>query len=187
MLEWLREQEADHRVQDDLRRDQEMEVAFGPFGSKVSDADVEAFLGPLPDNDNLPAWLKEALSPDHERRWQAVDKVKVPYQLKKHPWFLGAVYGLLRYHSMTRNADGLPQTWVSVARLAEEVGCTPRYVDHILRALEQLELINTESRPGQTNLYTLLLPASQTARPILSRPSPRPPRDSPSQASTGPF
>jgi hypothetical protein len=136
----------------------DIEARFGPEGSKISDEEGENFLGPLPTIENLPAWLREALSADHEKKWQEVEKVKVPYEIKKHPWFYGAIYGLLRYHSMTRDTDGHPQTWVSVSRLAKEAGCTPRYVDYILRALERLGIINTEFRPGQSNLFTLFLP-----------------------------
>lgn len=134
----------------------EMEARFGPFGSKTTDEETEAFLGPLPKNEDLPDWLKEALS-TKERKPQEVEKVKTPADLKRYPWLYGAIYGLLRYHSMTRDANDHPQTWVSVTRLAEEAGYSVRRVESILRDMERLSMISVEFRSGQSNLYTLLL------------------------------
>ncbi len=131
----------------------------------ATDEEVEAFLGPVPKSEDLPDWLREAIPEEDgglgvkEKASQEVEKVRVPTLLRRYSWLHGAVYGLLLYHSLSADGTGRPQTWVSVTRLAEEAGCTPQWVDRILRELEQTGMIKTEFRPGQSNIYTLLLPS----------------------------
>jgi hypothetical protein len=78
-------------------------------------------------------------------------------EFKKYPRMYGIIYGLLRYHSLTRDANDHPQTWVSVVRLAEEAGCTVQWVERTLREIERLGMISTEMRSGRSSIYTLLL------------------------------
>jgi len=137
---------------------------FGPDEQiSVSEQEATAFLGPVPRVEDLPDWIREAIAVEEgglaakERCWPGIQQVKAPYQFKRYPWLYGAIYGLLRYHSLTRNVNGRRQTWVSVARLAEEAGYSIRRVESILRDMERLDMISTEMRPGQSSLYTLLL------------------------------
>ena len=129
----------------------------------VSDEEVTAFLGPAPRVEDLPNWIREAIAVEEgglaakEKTWPSIPKVKAPYEFKRHPRMYGVIYGLLRYHSLTRDEDGHPQTWVSVVRLAEEAGCTIQWVERTLRGLESLGLISTEMRSGRSSIYTLLL------------------------------
>lgn len=130
----------------------------------VAEEEAQAFLGPLPRNEDLPDWIREAIATEDgglgtkERVWPIlIRKVRVGPEFQKYQWLYGALYGLLRYHSLTRDANDRPQTWVSVARLAEEAGYSVRRVETILRDMERLEMISTEMRPGKSSMYTLLV------------------------------
>ncbi len=129
----------------------------------VRDEEVERFLGRVPDPGDLPDWIREAIPTEDgglgvkERFWPSISKVKTPFDLRAYPRIYGVIYGLLRYHALTRDQDNHPQTWVSVARLSDEAGCTIQWVERTLRSLERLTFIHTETRPGKSNLYTLLL------------------------------
>jgi len=111
------------RVQErDQRRGTETEDMFG---SSVTEEEVVAFLGSSPRNDDLPNWIREAIVTEDGglgakgRCWPIlIRKVRVGPEFQRHPWLYGAIYGLLRYHSLTRDANDNPQTWVSVARRA---------------------------------------------------------------------
>lgn len=146
-------------------RDLGMEKEFGPFGSKVTHTEIEAFLGPAPKNEDLPDWLREAIPAEDGgladgRRWPEVERVRFPYELspRRYPRAYGIVYGLLRYHAMTRDGNGRLETWVSVERLAGEMGCSVRWVEKVLRREEKLGMIKAGRRPGKSTVYTLLLP-----------------------------
>jgi len=130
----------------------------------VAEEEVIKFLGPLPRNEDLPDWIREAIATEDgglgtkQRVWPIlIRKVRVGPEFQKYQWLYGALYGLLRYHSLTRDANDRPQTWVSVARLADEAGYSVRRVESILREMEGLEMINTEMRPGKSSMYTLLV------------------------------
>ena len=151
---------------DSMRRIEERFSRFDVEGArdlKVTDEEVKAFLGPDHKNEDLPNFLREAIPAEDgglaakERVWASIPKVKTPYELKRYPRMYGVIYGLLRYHSLTRDVNDHPQTWVSVARLAEEAGCTVKWVERTLRELERLGMISTEMRPGRSSLYALLL------------------------------
>jgi len=128
----------------------------------VAEEEVIKFLGPLPKNEDLPDWIREAIATEDGglgtkgRIWPILSKVRVSNEFKQRPWLYGALYGLLRYHSLTRDSAGRPQTWVSVVRLADESGYSVRRVESILRDMERLAMISTEMRPGKSSLYTLL-------------------------------
>jgi|GEM_PF-3418455 len=152
------------RFPSDARIDREMEKRFSPFGSKVSDAEVEASLGPAPSNEDLPDWLREAtpvedggLAPK-ELQFPIISYVKTALQFIKLPPAYGLVYGLLHHHARSRDAEGHPITWVSVERLAEEAEYSYQWVMQTLRGLEREGLIKTEPALGRTSLYTLLGP-----------------------------
>jgi hypothetical protein len=150
------------RVQErDQQQGMEMEERLT---SKITEEEEIGFLGPLPRNEDLPDWIREAIAAEDgglgakERCWPIlIKKVRVGPEFQRHPWLYGAIYGLLRYHALTRDANDHPQTWVSVARLAEEAGYSVRRVESILRDMERLGMIITEMRSGRSSIYTLLL------------------------------
>ncbi len=145
-------------------RNKEMEERFGLRGSKVTNAEVEAFLGPAPSNEDLPEWLREAIPVEDgglapkELQFPIISYVKTALQFIKLPPAYGLVYGLLHHHALSRDAEGHPITWVSVERLAEEAEYSYQWVMRTLRGLEREGLIKTEPALGRTSLYTLLGP-----------------------------
>jgi hypothetical protein len=143
---------------DDARNDtlREMEERFGPNGSKITEEELKAFFGPTPTE--YPDWIEDALRDTRIKTWPVVSLVRAPYEFRALPSSFGLLYGLLRYHSLSKDNGGRPQAWVRIPRLAEEAGCSVPWVHRALRTMEQRGYVHIERREGQSSTYTLLLP-----------------------------